>query len=452
MDAARKLMREGCHSLIICAPTGSGKTALAAKMLHTAAGKGMTSWFCCHRRELIKQSIKAFRLEGLRAGVVAAGFFKNERALTQIASIPTLAQRYLNLRAPNLMVWDEAHHIAAGSWSKIRKAYPKAFHIGLTATPQRLDGKGLREWFQELVMGPSVKWLIENNFLAPYRLYAPAGISTEGIGLSMGDFQRGQLEAAADKPKITGDAINHYQRLAAGKRAVVFCVSVKHSKDVVAQFNAAGIPAAHVDGETDVYERDEAIKKFERGEIRVLSNVELFGEGFDLPAIEVAILLRPTHSLGLYLQQCGRALRPCPGKLEAIILDHAGNCRRHGLPDDEREWSLDGAARKKNGGGHVSVSVRICPKCFAGQPSTLPSCKFCGHIFEIQSRRVEEVDGELVEIDPALLRREKAREQGQAQTIDDLARIGIARGYKKPWQWAAYVFKARQAKRLAGVQ
>lgn len=452
IEKTRELMRAGCHSLIICAPTGSGKTALAASMLHTAAGKGMSAWFNCHRRELIKQSIRAFRTEGLKTGVVAAGFLPNRRLPTQITSIQTLAQRYRHLAPPKLMVWDECHHIAAGSWAKIRQAFPDAYHIGLTATPQRLDGKGLREWFSEIVMGPSVSWLIENNFLSKFRLYAPAGIKTEDVSIQMGDFNRAELEAVADKPTITGDAIQHYLRLARGKRAVVFCASIKHSKNVVEQFKAAGIPAAHVDGETDVYERDREIEKFQRGETLVLSNVELFGEGFDLPAIEVAILLRPTKSLGLYLQQCGRSLRPSPGKREATILDHAGNCRRHGLPDEAREWNLDGSQKRSGKNSADSLSVRVCERCFAAQASGRPVCQFCGHVFGVQSREIEEVEGQLVEIDPELLRREREqrnrdlrREQSGAQTLQDLERIGEARGYKKGW--AKYIWEARQRKR-----
>ena len=458
VEAARKLMRDGCRSLIICAPTGSGKTALAASMLHTAASKGMRSWFNCHRRELIKQSITAFRLEGLQTGTVAAGFRSNFRALVQITSIQTLAKRFKDLHEPRLMVWDECHHIAAGSWAKIRAAFPNAYHIGLTATPQRLDGKGLRKWFDQIVMGPSVKWLIENNFLAKFRLYAPPGqIKTDNIEIQLGDFNRAQLEEAANKPTITGDAIQHYLRYGAGKRAVVFCTSIQHSLKVVEQFKAAGIPAAHVDGETDAYERDEAVEKFRRGETRVLSNVELFGEGFDLPAIEVAILLRPTKSLGLYLQQCGRALRPYPGKREAIILDHAGNCKEHGLPDEEREWDLDG--RKKKGGGKTGMPTRTCPECFAVQSAANTVCPYCGCAFEGKPRTVAYVEGELQEVNRKEFEeqrerqvkeqqaRDRRREQAKAQTLEELEAVAAARGYKKGW--AKYIFEARQRK--AGV-
>lgn len=355
------------------------------------------------------------------------------------------------LRRPKLIVWDECAHIAAQSWAKIHSEFPEAFHIGLTATPLRLDGKGLGEYFDKIVKGPSVSWLINNGFLAKYRLFSPPGINTDGIHITMGDFDKKEVEAASDKPTITGDAIKHYLKHAKGKRTLAFCCSIAHSKHVVDQFIKAGIPAAHVDGETEVYERDRKIRSFERGEILILSNVDLFIEGLNVTSAVGAILLRPTKSLSIFLQSCGRVLRPDPEKEEAIILDHCGLVQKHGLPDEEREWTLDA----KNGGQHgkgdqsKNISVRICPSCFAAQASRKTICTFCGFTFEIESRKVAEVEGDLQEVDLETIRRNRNREQGQAQTVEDLAKIGISRGYKSPWKWAHFVFQARQAKRLA---
>jgi len=445
--SARSLMMKGCKSILLQSPTGSGKTALTAHMLKTAAEKGMPSVFTVHRRELVKQSMRAFHRIGLRHGIIAPGFLEDTRPLVQIASIQALSRRLGKLRSPKMIVWDEAHHVAAGSWTKVYESYPNAFHVGLTATPERLDGTGLGQWFKEMINGPSTASLIEDGFLAPYRLYAPGGIVTEGVGTRMGDFARAELNSAADKPTITGDAIRHYKKLASGRRAVVFCCSVEHSKHVVSQFNADGIPAAHVDGETDTNERDQRIAQFERGDILILSNVELFGEGFDLPAIEAAILLRPTQSLGLYLQQVGRALRTSPGKTDAVILDHAGNCARHGLPDSDREWSLSGR-EKRGGSAEPSVPVRICPKCFAAQFPGSMVCKHCGAQFESAARKVVEEDGELVEIDANHIRRERLREQSQAKTFEELVELGKRRGHKRPHLWAKHIFNFRQSKKL----
>ena len=425
-------MLQGHRAVLIQAPTGSGKTLLTAHMLDTAARKGMGAWFIVHRRELVKQSIKAFHGEGIKYGVLASGFQEDTRAAIQIASIQSLIHRYSRLRAPQMIVWDEAHHLAAGSWTRLFSSFPMAYHIGLTATPLRLDGSGLKKYFTSLILGPSVQVLVQQGYLAPYRLFAPGGMDLKGLHSRMGDYIKSEAASAADKPTITGNAILEYKRHCAGKMAVVFCVSIEHSKHVVEQFRAAGIPSAHVDGETDVKERDAAIESFEAGRIKVLSNVELFGEGFDLPAIEVAILLRPTQSLGLYLQQVGRALRPSPGKDTAFILDHAGNVLQHGLPDQDREWSLAGAGDSHRS-ANAGAPVRICPKCFAAQFPGSQVCKFCGTVFEIESREVEEVEGELSEVDLERLRKQRAVEVWKAKTREEVEALARARGYKPGW-------------------
>lgn len=447
-DEARELMRQGIKSILIQAPTGSGKTVLSAEMMRRAKDKGKRAWFIVHRRELVKQSIRTFA--EIPHGVISANFLEAKRLPIQIASIQTLAKRFDRYPEPDLIVWDECHHAAAGSWSKIFAQFPKAFHIGLTATPERLDGKGLRKWFSHMIEGPTVAWLIENGYLVPYKLYAPSRLNVSGVHTQMGDFVKSELTKVVDRPSITGDAIKHYKKYADGKRAVVFCVSIEHSKHVVSQFLAAGIPAEHVDGETDMETRDGAIKRFEAGITKILSNVELFGEGFDLPALEVAILLRPTQSLGLYLQQVGRALRTHPGKQYALILDHAGNCERHGLPDEERQWSLDGREFIKKSNADGGPSVKVCPKCFAAQFAGIPTCKQCGFVYPIQGREVEEVEGDLVEVDPEIIRKRRNAEQAKAESVEDLVALGKKRGYKRPEAWAHHIMQARQAKRLQG--
>lgn len=447
IDKARALMKEGCKSILIQSPTGSGKTLLTAHMLHTAASKGMRSWFVVHRKELIDQSARAFKLEGLEHGIISAGFGTHKQARVQIASVQTLARRIAQYPKPSLVVWDEAHHIAAGSWGKIYRELEGAYHIGLTATPERLDGQGLSSYFGRMVRGPSVSWLIGNGFLSKYRLYAPANVDLSKVHKRMGDYARDELGEAMDKPKITGSAVEHYKKYANGKRAIVFAVSVEHSKHIVEQFQKEGFNAAHVDGETPTNLREDYIKRFADGNIQVLSNVELFGEGFDVPAMECAILLRPTQSLGLYLQQVGRSLRPSPEKAHAIILDHVGNCERFGLPDQEREWSLEGVDKSK---GEYKGPVRICPSCFGAQPP-VPKCVFCGAIFPLKPRVVEQVDGNLTEIDQAAqlaLKLKWKKEQGMRQGFSDLVALARQRHYKRPEAWASIILKARQAKKL----
>lgn len=451
ISQARTLMAGGEKRILITAPTGSGKTALTAEMLAQASKKNKRSFFNVHRRELIMQSLSAFTTAEVAAGVIASSFPFQKGLPVYVASIQSLARRLSKLHAPDLIVWDECHHIAAGTWDKIFKYYPKAFHVGLTATPERLDGKGLDKHFNVMIKGPSVSWLIENKFLADYKAYVPSGIDTSQIKKTMGDFNKTQLNDLMDKPTITGSAVNEYLKAAKGKRAVVFCVSIKHSEHVVDEFNRRGITAEHVDGTTPQAERDARIKRFRDGETLVLSNVELFGEGFDLPAIEVCIMLRPTQSLSLYLQQVGRSLRPSPGKTHSIILDHVGNIQRHGLPDQEREWHLLGKKGRLAASNGENNSVKVCSFCFAAQAPGYNKCIHCYQLFEKKDRKIEEVEGDLTEIDKKTFQMKKKREQGKAQTLEELYAVGVSRGYKRPRSWAQHIFNARQAKKLKGL-
>jgi superfamily II DNA or RNA helicase len=442
IDDTRVAMKAGNKRICLTLPTGGGKTALMAHMMATAAAKGMRSWFVVHRRELLKQSVAAFEAIGLSPGIISAGFRPTPQAMVQVCAIGSLKNRYRKQAAPTLIAWDECHHVAAKSWQQIFNHFSGSFHVGLTATPCRLDGKGLGDYFQTLIEGPSVSELIEMGFLADYKLYAPGNLDTTGLKKRMGDYIRTDINELMNKPTITGSAIKEYERRAHGKRAIVFAVSIEHSKEIVEQFRARGITAEHIDGGVDRGYRDRAIDRFRSGETKVLSNVDLVGEGFDLPAIECAILLRPTQSLGLYLQQVGRALRPSPGKRDAIILDHANNARLHGLPDTQRQWTLLGSQRVDKSTS-PDVKVKICEKCFAAQPPGSTACKFCGYLFPLKPRVVAEVEGDLVELSEQEQKVNRREEQSRAVTFDELVALGERRGYKRPRLWAKHIMVSR---------
>lgn len=440
IDEARVAYRHGHRAVLFQLPTGGGKTMTASTIVHGAANKGNGTWWLTHRRELAAQASETFYSLDIPHGTIRAGHVSDADALVQVASIQTIIRRLSDLPEPGLIVFDEAHHIGASSWEELFHAFPAARILGLTATPWRLDGQGLGKWFSHMVSGPSVSELIESGSLSRYRLFAPAIPDLSGVKTSAGDYQRGSLAKAMDKPQIVGDAISHYRQLCPGKRAVAFAAGVENSKHIAAQFRDAGISAEHVDGSMATEERDAAVERFRRGETLVLSNADLFGEGFDVPAIEAAILLRPTKSLSLYLQQAGRALRPCEGKDEAIILDHAGNSLTHGLPDDDREWSL--ADREKRRRATPSeVPVRQCEECFfVYRPA--PKCPQCGHAPPVKAREIEVVEGSLEEVKRAEAQ-QKRREIGRARSLDDLIRIGHERGYKNPAFWAKKVMQGR---------
>lgn len=459
----------GVKDILILSPTGSGKTALTANILQGAAAKGNTSWFGCHRRELIKQSVDTFLECNVPVGIIAANFPQMLDSPVQVCSIQTLQNRLPHLTKPKIMIFDEAHHCAAASWEKVFNWTVGSIHIGLTATPERPDGKGLKKYFKVMVRGPGVQELIDEKFLSDYHLYSPNPPDMSQVKIARGDYVIEQAEEVVDKPTITGDAITHYQRYASGKRALVFCVSINHSKHVVEQFVAAGIRAAHIDGETRQDERDDIIAQFMRGEIEVISNCDLFGEGFDCPGIECVIMLRPTTSLPLYLQQAGRGLRPiyapgfdletiegrtaavgAGGKTHAIILDHVGNSQRHGLPCEEREWSLEGKeGRKKKAKDDDAFRVKTCLHCFRANETWRKACKYddCKSEFPAEERRIEHVEGELGIVDKEAAKRiaqEKRVSIENARTYTELYAHAVKYKYKDPHAWA-YMKKTKRA-------
>lgn len=444
LEAVRAHLRKGKRRVLLQAPTGFGKTVVASTMAKTAVEKGKRVWMLVHRRELVRQVSKAFTKCDLQHGIVSAGYPSNRFHAAQVCSIPTLVNRLDMYQAPDVIIFDEAHHISAGSWAKIAQAFPEAVQIGLSATPIRLDGVGLGKFFDELVEGPPVKWLIENGALAPYRLLAPASnLNLSNVHKTAGDYNRRELDEAIASSTITGDAVEHYCKYAMGSKALMFHVSIERSREAVERFREAGIEAEHVDGETDSAVRDNAIDRFENGSLAVISNVGLFGEGTDIAGVQTLIDCAPSMSLGSVMQRWGRVLRPAPGKT-ALILDHAGNSGdKHGYPDTPREWSLEGRAKRKKKDPD-DVTLRRCPVCMATLMGYVSKCDACGHVFEREGREVEEVAGELVEVDPVAAAAQKQAEQRKARSEDELIALGKARGYKRPELWARHVTRSRR--------
>lgn len=467
VTAVRAAFATGKRAPLLVLPTGGGKTTIFSYVTTAAAAKGRCVYLLCHRAELVKQIAATLARFGCRHAVIAPGpvvrqcqveqfkthgrVYVDQTSRVLVASVQTLVRRMgPGLPEPDLIVVDEAHHLTMNStWGRIVAAYPKAKLLPVTATPCRLDGKGLGVgaggFADDLVMGPSPSALIADGHLSRYRVFAPPNaIDLSGVRTRAGDYAKDQLAAAVDRPSITGDAVSHYKRLAAGKRAVAFCVSVAHAEHTAVEFRQAGVPSEFLDGTLDALERDKIIKRFEAGETLLLSSCDIVSEGFDLPAIEVAILLRPTQSLALYLQQVGRALRTFPGKTEAIILDHVGAVVTHGLPDDDREWSLEGVTRKSraDNDNEPPVVAVTCVKCFTVHRPA-PACPSCGYEYPVKTREIAQEAGELVEIDAdqmAAMRRQRLMAQGRAQTLQELVAQGISVGR------AHKIIEARKAK------
>jgi superfamily II DNA or RNA helicase len=297
--------------------------------------------------------------------------------------------------------------------------------------------------FDRLVLGPSTAELMAGGYLTPARIYAPPPVADlTGIHRRAGDYAIDEAAERMDRPTVTGDAISHYQRIGAGQPAIAFCCNVKHAEHVCAAFNHAGVQAATLLGCTDPVRRDATVAGFAAGAIQVLVTVDVVSEGFDIPAAGCAILLRPTQSLGLYLQQVGRVLRPAPGKTHAVVLDHVGNVHRHGWPDDHREWTLADRERRAGSTGQPAPSVRTCPMCFAAfKPALL--CPACGAYCAPPARVIRQQDGDLQELKREAVQ-QRVTERKKAHTLQQLIAVGQARGMKNPVAWAKHVQNARQ--------
>lgn len=427
----RAAFRAGARSPLLVAPTGAGKTVIIAAVLQGVASRGRSAIVLVHRRELIAQTSAKLTLADVPHGIIAAGV-SGANASIQVASVQTLARRLDRIAAqPDLIVIDEAHHATAGTWGKALTHWPEALRLGVTATPVRQDGRGLKAVFDRLVLGPSTAELISGGFLCPARIYAPPPVADlSGLHRRAGDYAIDEAAERMDRPTVTGDAIAHYQRLAAGQRAIAFCCNVKHAEHVCAAFNHAGVKAATLLGCTDPLRRDATVARFAAGELQVLVTVDVVSEGFDIPAAGCAILLRPTQSLGLYLQQVGRVLRPSPGKAAAIVLDHVGNVHRHGWPDDPREWSLDDRLKRAGAAGPPAPSVRTCEVCFAAfKPA--PICPCCGTPAKLSAREIQQRDGELQELE----RNQQRRQVGKARSLSELLTVAKQRGYAPGWAY-----------------
>lgn len=426
--------RQGFRRQLLTSPTGSGKTVLFSFITKSSADKGQRTVIMAHRSEILRQISETLDTVGVPHKVLRAGMATPRLAQTVVASVNTLSRRLDGFPPPDLCIVDEAHHSAAGTWANVFGSWPTTRFLGVTATPERLDGKGLGDYYDRMVRGPEVEWLIANGFLSPPRYFAPARmIDASTIRKVAGDYAKNDAAKLFDKPTITGDAVIQYRKICPGKTAVAFAISIAHAVHVAAQFRGSGIPASVIDGTMTDEQRSQCIADLRARRILVLVSCELISEGFDLPAVEAVILLRPTASLALHLQQIGRGLRVSPGKECTFVLDHVGNCLRHGLAEEPRDWSLEGYAARKRKEEEAPLKTRRCEKCFAIFNG--PVCPSCGAPYETKGREVENVAGDLKQLSPEKLEAIRARkgEERGCKSLEDFQKLGAARGYRNGW-------------------
>lgn len=450
---------DGHRNVLAVAPTGAGKTAIMSSVTKNIPDPSVS---IAHRQELVSQISLALARNEIYHRIIAAEpvikfcisrhieevgkNYHHHNAPVATAGVQTIIRRGDSLTqwCHSLKMWniDEAHHVTPdNSWGKAVEMFPNAFGLGFTASPLRADrkplGRALGGMFDHMVLGPSMRDLIKMGYLSDYRLIAPTlsiDRSQIPVSESTGELNLTKTREASHKSQIVGDIVENYQKFAPGKRGIAFVVDIETAKEVSEKFNAAGVRAMAVSSKTPDRIRQDAIRKFSRGEITVLVNVDLFGEGFDVPAVEVVMMGRPTESFGLYLQQFGRALRMFEGKLFGIIIDHVGNWKRHGLPDAKRLWSLEQDLRGTPRGKPDPdvLPLRRCTACFAAYEAITCVCPYCGHVEVPEARNGPQfVDGDLIEIDAETLARMRgevaAIEHGQAAIphgVTDPAIIG----------------------------
>lgn len=424
--------KQGFRRPLVVAPCGAGKSYLFAEMIRRTNGEVLV---LTHRQELKQQHEELLR----NLAVTNA----------RVSMILTEANRLGQYPTPALIVTDEAHLSRSNSWMNVIQHYD-TWTVGFTATPVRLDGKPLGDIFDTMVQGVDVRWLIDHNRLAPYEYYAPAVVETDGLRKVAGDYVVSDLEKLMNERAIYGNVIESYKRFAAGERSIVYCVSVEHARRTADAFNSGGIRAEFLSAGTPPKRRREILDDFRRGKFTVLCNVGIISEGVSIDEVTCCMLLRPTESVALGIQQMMRCMRYLPNKT-AKIIDFVGNYTRIGLPDDDREWSLDKSLRpRRQMNAEGDFYIRSCPKCFMTF-QTAPVCPYCGAEYPLHPREIkahEEIEIQRITAEEAAKaeekRKELRREQGRAQTFEQLVQLAKERGYKNPTYYAAQVMRGRK--------
>ena len=422
VEATRNLFRQGYKRVLTVLPCGAGKTVEFAYMC--SRHKGYV-WFLVHRRELIDQADDTFTYNNI------------DKNNVMINMVQTVTRHINDYKKPTMIIFDEAHHSTSKTWTRIIEAFPDVPIVGLTATPCRLDGKPLGDIYQAMTVGISARELIEQGYLSKYDYYAPKiNLEDANWEIKGSDYDMQSVESSFDKAAIYGDVLKYVDP---NRKTIIYCPTIKFSKQL-----QANIPnSVHFDADTPKEERKRIVEDFKSGKIRCLLNVDLIGEGFDCPDCDTVILLRPTMSTALYIQQSMRCLRPAPNK-KAIIYDLVGNVFRHGLPDDDRNWSL--TKRIRHHKNKDELKIRECKNCFRVYKGNNSICPYCGFDNGKTKKEIEmEQKAELERI-TELKKKEERMEVGRCRTFDELFWLAVKRKYKNPVFWANTILKSRNNK------
>jgi DNA repair protein RadD len=414
----RASLASGKTAPLVVAPTGAGKTRIFSYIAANTREKRNRVLILTHRREILQQTIKTLYSLGVPAGQIIAGKPQTSD-LIQVASVQTLVRRLDRVKRPDLIITDEAHHTTEkNTWGRIHGYWSTVPNIGFSATPARLDGQGMVDCYDDMIVGPSLRWLVNEGWLSMPVLYRPPEEVTASYHIKRGDFDKDEQFKTMTGRKIVGDVVQHYRKHLDGQPVICSCVSVEHARIMADVFADAGYRAAPVWGDMPDDQREATLGGLGDGRVQVVTFADLIGEGVDIPAVAGVIMLRRTLSLSLYLQIVGRALRPVYAdgfdmetvegrrqaqlagpKPRAIVLDHAGNYGLHGHVLADREWSLEGVKRVK---GEKPPTTTSCPKCYGIWPGTPRTCPACGWSFalaetERKAKDIKIIAGELIE-------------------------------------------------------
>lgn len=465
----------GARNVMGVLSTGGGKSIIVSDIILDGARSGFQQAVIAHRNELVAQMSMHIANRDIPHRIIGSSAtvrqitqqhrqefgrsFVNPSAHTAVVGVDTLIARREKLehwtKQTDLWVIDEGHHVLCDNkWGKAVDMFPRARGLGVTATPLRADGRGLgREYdgvFDTLRTGLNMRGLINIGALADFEIVCPkSDLEVEDVPVgASGDWSNKKLRTAAKRSHIVGDVVQAYIKYAGGKQAICFATDVETAGEIADNFKKAGIPAAALSATTNFLVRQKYIQEFRDGKLSVLVNVDLFDEGFDVPACHAVIMARPTASLGKYRQMVGRALRVFPGKPYGLIIDHVSNVIRHGLPDKEIPWTLERRERKtKRDPGELELTVcKWCTKPYMRYEIKCPHCGQEPPLPEPRDRSISVVEGDLV-----LLTKEKLDEMRQATNIEAPADIALRVG-RAAGQLAGVGAKNRQIEKIAAQQ
>lgn len=443
IEKLREVLRFGKRKPVMVLPTGGGKSVIFGQIIANIIENGKKVLWIVHRRNLVHQMKETLQDHfDIEAGIVMAGEEPDVDKKVQLCTVQTLSRRMMLdafeynpfMINADVVLIDEGHRSISPTYRKIIKCYEDRIIMACTATPMRADGRGLGEVYDSIVEIASVEELTNNGYLSPARYFAPVTIDLDGVKMAMGDYVLKELDKRVNKKKLIGDIIENWLKLAENRKTIVFAVNVKHSKALRDEFLRNNIQAEHLDARSSDDERNAVFDRMQRGDTTVICNVALYQEGLDVPDVGCIVMARPTKSMGLYRQCCGRGLRPFPGKNDTLILDHGGVIEEHGLLDWPIEWTLDGKERawKKPKREKVEklVKCRACHKVFTGARI----CPDCGTPVMSFGKKIETIEAELEETE----KNQKASSAEKRKWYGMLMWYCREKGYKEGWTYWKY--------------